>query len=62
MDYNKLPDVLTLKQACDVLNCHPNTLRNWVNNGQVKCIRFGKRGDRRFNKADIIKLLKLSYK
>ena len=54
-----LPDILTLKQACEVLNCHPNTLRNWDNEGTLKAIRFGKRGDRRYRKEDIIKMIKL---
>lgn len=53
-----LPDVLTLQQACDVLNCHPNTLRNWDNEGTLKAIRFGKRGDRRYKKDDILNILK----
>ncbi len=50
-----LPDILTLQQACDVLNCHPNTLRNWDNKGVLKAIRFGSRKDRRYRKEDIIK-------
>ena len=54
---DKLPDILTLKQACEVLNCHPNTLRNWDNQGILKAIRFGKRGDRRYKKEDILKIL-----
>lgn len=52
-----LPDILTLQQACDILNCHPNTLRKWDNKGLLKAIRFGTRRDRRYNKADILKLL-----
>jgi len=55
--FDKLPDVLTLKQACGILNCHPNTLRNWDNQGILKAIRFGKRGDRRYKKEDILKIL-----
>ena len=58
MQEKKMPEVLTLKQACEVLNCHPNTLRNWEREGRVECIRFGKRGDRRFKKQEILKLLK----
>jgi len=58
MDSEKLSEILTLKQACELLNCHPNTLRNWENEGIVKCIRFGKRGDRRFRRVDLLKLLK----
>jgi len=52
-----LPDILTLKQACEVLNCHSNTLRNWDNQGILKAIRFGKRGDRRYHKKDILRVL-----
>jgi excisionase family DNA binding protein len=54
---DKSPNVLTLKQACEILNCHPNTLRNWDNQGILKAIRFGKRGDRRYKKEDILKIL-----
>lgn len=54
----KLPDVLTLRQAAQILNCHPNTLRNWDNKGFLKAIRFGTRKDRRYRKSDILKVLK----
>ncbi|MGI6103194.1 MAG: helix-turn-helix domain-containing protein [Patescibacteria group bacterium] len=53
----QLPDILTLKQAGELLNCHPNTLRNWDNQGKIQSIRFGSRRDRRFRKEDILKLL-----
>lgn len=56
-DYNKHPEILSLKQACDILNCHPNTLRNWDKKGILKPIRFGTRRDRRYKKADILKLI-----
>ena len=55
--FKNLPQILTLKQACEVLNCHPNTLRNWDNEGTLKAIRFGKRGDRRYRKGDILAIL-----
>ena len=55
-----LPDILTLQQACDVLNCHPNTLRSWDNKGLLKAMRFGTRKDRRYRKEDIIKFLNKS--
>ena len=54
-----LPDILTLQQACGVLNCHPNTLRQWDNKGILKAMRFGTRGDRRYKKEDIKKILKI---
>ena len=46
-----------MKQACELLNVHPNTLRNWDNKGTLKAIRFGSRRDRRYKKEDILKLL-----
>ena len=58
MDKNKLPEILKMKQACELLNVHLNTLRNWDNNDALKAIRFGNRRDRRFRKSDILKLLK----
>ena len=54
---DRLPELLTLKQACEVLNCHANTLRKWDNNGFLKAIRFGMRKDRRYRKEDIVKFL-----
>lgn len=58
MNIDKLPELLTLKQACEVLNCHANTLRNWDNQGILTAVRFGERKDRRYRKEDILKLLK----
>ena len=57
-----LPDILTLKQASDILNVHPNTLRNWDNLGILKAVRYGKRGDRRYPKEDILKILNKNEK
>lgn len=57
MEIKDLPEVLTLKQACEVLNCHPNTLRQWDTKGLLPAIRFGTRGDRRYKKESILKIL-----
>ncbi|OHA54143.1 MAG: hypothetical protein A2991_02615 [Candidatus Terrybacteria bacterium RIFCSPLOWO2_01_FULL_58_14] len=56
--FDKLSDILTLKQACEILNVHPNTLRNWDNIGILKAIRFGSRGDRRYRKEDVLVLIR----
>lgn len=53
----KIPELLTLKEACEILKVHPNTLRQWDEKGILKAIRFGPRRDRRYKKLDIIKLL-----
>ncbi len=51
-------EILTLKEACEFLKCHPNTLRAWDNKGLLKAIRIGVRGDRRYRRADILKFIK----
>jgi len=54
---DKIPELLTLQEACDILKCHPNTLRQWDKKGILIAIRFGERKDRRYRKEDILKLL-----
>ena len=53
----EMPELLTLKEACDILKCHPNTLRQWDRKGILVAVRFGERRDRRYRKEDILKLL-----
>lgn len=50
-------DLLTLSAAAKVLNCHPNTLRNWDNTGVLEAVRINERGDRRYRKQDILSLV-----
>lgn len=52
-----LPEYLTLTQACELLQVHPNTLRNWDKNGTLKAIRIGAGKLRRYKKEDILALL-----
>lgn len=60
-EQKSLPDILTLQQAAEVLNVHPNTLRNWDLKGTLKAIRLGARRDRRYRKTDVLKLLKNNH-
>lgn len=53
----KMPELLTLKEACEILKCHRNTLRQWDDKGILKAVRFGARRDRRYRKDDILKLV-----
>lgn len=57
MSQKDLPDFLTLKQACELLQVHPNTLRNWDKSGTLKAIRIGERKLRRYRKEDLLKLM-----
>lgn len=57
MSQKELPELLTLKQACELLQVHPNTLRNWDKNGTLKAVRIGQRGLRRYKKADLMKIM-----
>lgn len=60
MAYEAQKDIngfLTLKQASELLGLHPNTLRKWDKSGYLKAIRIGRRGDRRYRKSDVVKIL-----
>ncbi|MBL8030724.1 MAG: helix-turn-helix domain-containing protein [Candidatus Doudnabacteria bacterium] len=53
MPQNQIPELLTLKEACELLRVHANTLRNWEKEGKLQTIRIGTRRDRRFTKASL---------
>lgn len=53
----EVSELLTLSEASKTLKVHPNTLRKWDKKGILKAIRFGERGDRRYRKEDISKLI-----
>jgi len=54
---NKKKNLLKLSEAAELLNVHPNTLRKWDKKGILRAVRFGERGDRRYKKEDIMKLV-----
>ena len=47
----------TLKETCELLKVHPQTLRQWDKNGVLKAVRLGQRGDRRYKKEAVLWLL-----
>lgn len=49
-----MPELLTLKEACEFLRVHPNTLRNWERDGKIIAVRIGTRRDRRFTKQSLL--------
>jgi len=62
MKKDKELGLYTLKEACELLNVHRQTLRQWDKKGILKAVRFGQRGDRRYRKEDILKLVNSSPK
>jgi len=53
------PDaLLTAAEAAELLNVHTNTIRHWSNKGILEGYFLGPRGDRRFRRRDIEKLLR----
>jgi len=58
MKQNSKNQLLTLREACELLKVHPNTLRKWDKKGILKAVRFGERKDRRYRNEDIEILLK----
>lgn len=59
MSQKSLPQYLTLRQASELLQVHPNTLRAWDKKGILKAIRIGVRGIRRYDRDSLDKFMKL---
>lgn len=49
--------LLTVAQAATLLGVHPNTLRGWTDAGRLSAYRINARGDRRFRREDVMRLL-----
>ena len=49
--------VLTVSEAAAMLNAHPNSVRRWAEIGLLPHFRLGLRGDRRFHREDLEKLM-----
>jgi excisionase family DNA binding protein len=45
--------LITVQEVSRILNIHENTVRRWSNQGVLKPIRLGPRGDRRYKLKDI---------
>ena len=48
---------LSVREASLRLGVHPNTLRRWANNGQLKAKRIGTLGERRFSEQEVERYL-----
>lgn len=58
---DKLPELLKLKQACEILNVHPNTLRAWDLKGILVAVRIGEKKIRRYRKDDLLAFINRKY-
>lgn len=59
---NNLPDLLTVREAAQVLRVSPLTLKRWGKRGKLPAIRINSRGDRRYRKEAILYLLGIQVK
>jgi len=61
MKYDKEPpEYLTLMEVSQLLKVHPNTLRNWDKDGNLKSVRIGVRKLRRYRREDIERFIEKS--
>ena len=49
--------LLSVAQAATLLGVHPNTIRTWTDAGRLTAYRINARGDRRFRRRDVARLL-----
>ena len=49
--------LLSVAQAALLLGVHPNTLRSWTDAGRLTAYRINARGDRRFRRGDVERIL-----
>ncbi|HRN70690.1 MAG TPA: helix-turn-helix domain-containing protein [Candidatus Woesebacteria bacterium] len=54
---DNLPDLLTVREVAEVLRVSPLTIKRWGKNGKLPAIRINSRGDRRYKKEVILRLL-----
>jgi len=52
-----LPDLLTISEVANILRVSPLTIKRWGKKGKLPAIRINSRGDRRYRKQVVLKLL-----
>lgn len=52
-----LPDLLTIREVADLLRISPLTIKRWGKKGKLPAIRINSRGDRRYRKEVVQRLL-----
>jgi excisionase family DNA binding protein len=54
---NSVSPMLTVREVASLLCIHANTVRRWSDEGKLKAFRITRRGDRRFKREEISRLL-----
>lgn len=49
---------LNVQKAAIFLDVNPNTIRKWAQQGKLQGVKIGSRGDWRFTKEDLFKIVK----
>lgn len=52
-----LPDLLTIREVAGLLRVSTLTVKRWGKKGKLPAIRINSRGDRRYKKSVVLKLL-----
>ncbi len=52
-----LPDLLTIAEVASLLRVSPLTIKRWGKKGKLPAIRINSRGDRRYKKEVVTRLL-----
>lgn len=54
---NSLPDLLTIREVANLLRVSTLTVKRWGKKGKLPAIRINSRGDRRYRKEVVLRLL-----
>lgn len=57
MSIDDLPDLLTIREVADILRVSPLTIKRWGKRGKLPAIRINSRGDRRYRKEVVLRML-----
>lgn len=59
---NDLPDLLTISEVAGLLRVSSLTIKRWGKKGKLPAIRINSRGDRRYKKEVVLRLLGVEAK
>ena len=60
LSLDNLPDLLTVREVAELLRVSPLTIKRWGKRGKLPPMRINSRGDRRYKKEAVLRLLGMS--